>query len=799
MANAEIYTVGGTVQAGGGIYIPRQADDELLDLCRAGTFAYVLSSRQMGKSSLMVRTLERLTNEGVRCVIIDLNEIGTQINADAWYLGLLTIIEQQLELTTNPITWWHEHERLGPIQRLTQFLQTVLLAEVAERVVVFIDEIDTTLSLTFTDDFYAAIRSLYTARARVPAYQRLSFVLIGVATPSDLIRDPQRTPFNIGQRVDVTDFTFDEALPLTEGLGPPPTEARQLLGWILEWTGGHPYLTQRLCSTIAFKRRSNWAKADLDQAVGDTFFGATNDKDQNLQFVRDMLTKGAPAADRASVLLLYREIRLGFRTVRDEEQSVIKTHLKLSGIVRRDGGALRVRNKIYATVFDIAWIKEHLPPNWTRSIFTVGGTVEAGEGIYITRKADNDLRGWCLASDYAYVLNSPQSGKSSLILHTAERLASDDIRAAVVSLEKITGEESLTAEIWYPRLLDTIAEQLLLETNVAKWWHERPHLNAAERLTSFFQECVLSEVQSPLVIFVDEIEQVVDRPFASDFFSAIGHLYANRARVPSFKRLSFVLSGTTDRRDLIRDPQGKPVKIERQIDLADWTETEALPLAEGLGLQANAARQVLKWALTWTGGHPYLTQRLCQAITTANRGEWSQGDVNRLVASTFFGEQSTQDPHLRSVHTLLSAPSPYGRTLLKTYREIHRDKSAVPDDDLPVKRRLKLAGVIRSDNGVLRVRNPIYERVFGPRWIRHNAPVNWGRVSAVAVLVLLCCIALVIAGLYAVNPADTVKMLTEVVTTIGEWIGIVYRFIRSLFQSIVGVVYQGRSAFREYL
>ena len=53
MTNQSIYTVGGTVQAGGGIYIPREADNELLELCRAGEFAFILSSRQVGKSSLM--------------------------------------------------------------------------------------------------------------------------------------------------------------------------------------------------------------------------------------------------------------------------------------------------------------------------------------------------------------------------------------------------------------------------------------------------------------------------------------------------------------------------------------------------------------------------------------------------------------------------------------------------------------------------------------------------------------------------------------------------------------------------
>src|SRR6185369_9767325 len=124
MNKADIYTVGGTVQAGSGLYIPRQADQELLTLCRAGTFAYVLTSRQMGKSSLMVRTIERLTIDGVRCVPIDLNTIGIQVRPEQWYLGLLTIIESQLGLQTDVMRWWEAHAHLGVTQRLSSFFQS---------------------------------------------------------------------------------------------------------------------------------------------------------------------------------------------------------------------------------------------------------------------------------------------------------------------------------------------------------------------------------------------------------------------------------------------------------------------------------------------------------------------------------------------------------------------------------------------------------------------------------------------------------------------------------------------------
>ncbi len=89
MADQSIYTVGGTVApTEDKTYIYRRADHELLDLCRKGVFAYVLTSRQTGKSSLMVRTAKTLEEEGIIPVIIDLTKIGTaKATVETWYVS----------------------------------------------------------------------------------------------------------------------------------------------------------------------------------------------------------------------------------------------------------------------------------------------------------------------------------------------------------------------------------------------------------------------------------------------------------------------------------------------------------------------------------------------------------------------------------------------------------------------------------------------------------------------------------------------------------------------------------------
>src|ERR1022692_157609 len=233
------YVTGGPVQAGDGVYVERSADATFLRLCREGAFAYLLTSRQMGKSSLMNRTAEKLIDEGIKPVIIDLQEAGANATAEQWYRGVLERLADPLELREQVAGWWNSHQHLSVAQRFSGFLTDVVLRKIPERIVVFVDEIDTTLRLDFTDDFFASIRYLYNARATTPALARLSFVLIGVASPGDLMKDPERTPFNIGERVDLDDFTEDEAVRDLRA-------ERELVRSVFRYTSGHPYLTLRV-------------------------------------------------------------------------------------------------------------------------------------------------------------------------------------------------------------------------------------------------------------------------------------------------------------------------------------------------------------------------------------------------------------------------------------------------------------------------------------------------------------------------------------------------------------------------
>jgi tetratricopeptide (TPR) repeat protein len=353
------YVIGGTLQRSAPSYVSRRADEDLYDGLTEGKFCYLLTSRQMGKSSLMVRTAARLREDGAAVAVLDLTAIGQNLTAEQWYDGLLGRIGQQLDLEDELEDFWLDHERLGPLQRWMRAVREIVLTRFKGRVVIFVDEIDAVRSLPFsTDEFFAGIREFYNRRTEDIELQRLTLCLLGVATPSDLIRDTRTTPFNIGQRIELTDFSEREAIPLAEGLGRGAGLGETLLKRVLYWTGGHPYLTQRLCQAVA-EDQSVTSTAGVNKLCEEMFLSSrARERDDNLLFVRERILRNE--ADRASLLDLYAKVREGKR-VSDDDTNTQLGILRLAGIVRTASGQLHVRNRIYQHVFDRNWIIANMP------------------------------------------------------------------------------------------------------------------------------------------------------------------------------------------------------------------------------------------------------------------------------------------------------------------------------------------------------------------------------------------------------------------------------------------------------
>ena len=359
------YQVGGCLTTDSPTYVVRQADNDLYRNLKSGQFCYVLNSRHMGKSSLRVRIMERLQAEGILCSAIDLTAIGSQnISVEQWYAGLVYTLVNNFNLSSkfNLRDWWRDLSFLSPVQRLGEFIQQILLKEVQGKIVIFIDEIDSTLGLNFPmDDFFALVRYCYNQRANSPEYKRLSFVLLGVASPSTLIRDKNRTPFNLGQAISLEGFQLHEVEPLMAGLTQKYNHPEKIVKQVLHWTGGQPFLTQKLCNLIASSqiavtegKEVEWVDNLVQTKVIDNW--ESKDDPEHFKTIRNRLLKSEFSA--TCLLKLYQQICHNGEI--DADDSCEQMELLLSGLVSKQQGKLKVYNQIYKKVFNCGWVERNL-------------------------------------------------------------------------------------------------------------------------------------------------------------------------------------------------------------------------------------------------------------------------------------------------------------------------------------------------------------------------------------------------------------------------------------------------------
>ena len=437
------YQIGGSLNTDAPTYVKRKADDQIYQALKNGEFCYVLNSRQMGKSSLLVRTLHRLQAEGFQCSTIDMTRIGSEnITPLQWYKGMIGELWRGFNLLgqVNLKTWWRDEEDVSFLQRLSHFIEDILLVKFPqERIFIFIDEIDSILSLDFpVDDFFALIRFCYNQRAINPEYNRITFAIFGVATPSDLIADKNRTPFNIGQAIDLQGFEREEAQLLVKGLETVVNNPDAVLKQILAWSSGQPFLTQKICY-LAYRASRETADGLVSIPPGTEGFWVdslvisrivtnweSQDEPEHLKTIRDRLVRDEQRAGR--LLGIYQQILESVEVPTDDSRE--QTELLLSGLVVKKQGCLQEKNRIYQEVFNREWVEKQLGQlrPYSQSFDAWSAAKQTDDSRLLRGQALKDAQIWMQGKslsdlDYQFLAASAELDKQEMQLTLeAERL-----------------------------------------------------------------------------------------------------------------------------------------------------------------------------------------------------------------------------------------------------------------------------------------------------------------------------------------------------------------------------------------
>lgn len=325
--------------------------------------------------------------------------------------------------------------------------------------------------------------------------------------------------------------------------------------------------------------------------------------------------------------------------------------------------------------------------------FHWGGNLDPNSPVYIKRPEDERLPEHIASGDFVTVLAPRQMGKTSLLLRGRRLLTEAGMAIAYVDLSPAR-EESL--ESWYAHLSTGIAEQVLPGV-------DHPPLPQSHLEFVQFLRAVATQVgNTRLCIMLDEIGTVPE-DMSDAFFGNVRYVFSNRQVKPEFRFTNFVLCGTFQPRDLIKNPANSPFNISKTLRMSDMTRDgvrRLVGMLERMGVYFD--EDIPDVIHDWTGGQPYLTQRLCSIFE-----EWKIPISGPEVVERAVQELMMDDNNLdHIIHRLHEEPE-----LVPWLERILIRKESIRFNRMTNQRlaRLELIGLIKpGKDGSCRIRNRLY-------------------------------------------------------------------------------------------
>lgn len=254
---------GGAEQPGSPFYIIRESDDELFEQVRGeGTTTVVRGARQMGKSSLLARAHLQAGENGDRSCYIDFQRMEEHIldTLDSLYRDLAFRIARTFRLKQSPAEIWADH--LGPKDNLSDFVSSVL-EETDKRIVLLLDEADRIFGYPYRDDFFALIRAWHNERALTQSWEQLNLVIAHSTEPALWIADLNQSPFNVGHKIELREFSSVDLNVLNRRHG-GPLKSDDEIKRLWELVSGHPFLTRLAFHAMVTRK---WRMSELEAAA----------------------------------------------------------------------------------------------------------------------------------------------------------------------------------------------------------------------------------------------------------------------------------------------------------------------------------------------------------------------------------------------------------------------------------------------------------------------------------------------------------------------------------------------------
>lgn len=240
-------SVGGAVPLDSEFYVMRPTDAEFhAALSRRDSIVLIKGARQVGKTSLLARGLQRGREAGAKVVLTDFQSLnaGCLESVENLFLAIAGLIADQLDLDVFPDQVWHQ--QLSPSVNFERYWRREVLAKSESPIVWGMDEVDQLFTCDFGSEVFGLFRSWHNKRALDPAgpWRRLTLAIVYATEAHLFITDMNQSPFNVGTRLQLEDFTAEQAEELNRRYGSPLRDRTETARFF-NLVGGHPYLVRR--------------------------------------------------------------------------------------------------------------------------------------------------------------------------------------------------------------------------------------------------------------------------------------------------------------------------------------------------------------------------------------------------------------------------------------------------------------------------------------------------------------------------------------------------------------------------
>ena len=693
----DVFRPGGAISINSPYYVERDADHIIRQALRGEQAMITLrGARQSGKTSLLLRACHTASAAGICTAFIDLQSIPhTEFQSRSTIWRFITKrIAHQLSIRSWSESDWNNSQDYHV--NTTNFIVNHVIANHQRPFLFCFDECDRVFSTSLRSEFFASIRAFWTDSASAGSvWAHSRWLLAAASEPSVFIEDRQQSPFNIADPiVELPNFNRKETAALVAKFDLSP---KSDLDGIIEFTGGRPILVHTVLYQL--KRSGDPLKKILNSAAAEPLY-----RNHLRGCLR--LVEGDPKLKR----IMHDAVN--HRTVRGERRDI--DALTAAGLLHpTNAGRLAPACRLYTEFF-----KKELGSKTDADFkFQAGGPLKFDAPSYIERPADDILFSTIKNREICLMFAPRQTGKSSLMMHARQRLLAAGRQVGTIDLQRLGNEAN--EDRFYNSIINQMLDSLALENAIPNWRDLGTGLSSTDRFRLVIIESILKQTSNDVVIFVDEVDSIFKLPFSDGFFTGIRSLYNEQAMAEDLRRIIFVLIGVATASELVKDRTRTPFNVGVAIRLEDFSLESMLTKLTGTGRPFQ--REMVERIHYWTGGQPYLVQRLAGEIAASTETKpditWLDVEVDRR----FSPAEIQSDTHLKYIRDYILSDFSTLRNALRIYRQILKGDTVGYDDQSEYHSRLLLSGLVKNVDGNLTVRNQIYKRLFNLEWVNRYA------------------------------------------------------------------------------